>query len=202
MFLLQNNEALHSTIHLQSQCADLIRQASLIIWDELPGANVAALECADEICRAITNVNAPFGGIPFIGLGDFRQIAPVVKGHGPTASLSASVRSSPIWSAFNVFTLNHAYRSAQDPEYTAFVDVIGEDHTHDHTSLDILQTVPNLAGAVQFLYPLNILSLPVQCLKRAFLSPRNMYVDDFNALILARLPERECASTSITTEQP
>jgi hypothetical protein len=37
-------------------------------------ANIAAVECADEICRHITGINKLFGGIPFIGLGDFRQV--------------------------------------------------------------------------------------------------------------------------------
>ncbi|KAG1780457.1 hypothetical protein EV702DRAFT_949544, partial [Suillus placidus] len=59
--------------------ADLIRNASAIIWDELLMANKAAWECVNDLCCQIMNVyNKPFGGIPIIGLGNFRQVAPVI----------------------------------------------------------------------------------------------------------------------------
>lgn len=40
----------------------------------------------------------PFGGKLFVGLGDFRQVAPVVRGSsGPTATLNNSIRTSELW---------------------------------------------------------------------------------------------------------
>lgn len=87
----EDNVDLHSTIHPFSARADLIRNATAIIWDELPMANRAAWECVDHLCRRIMNVyDKPFGGIPIISLGDFRQVAPVVSGAGELASLAAS----------------------------------------------------------------------------------------------------------------
>jgi hypothetical protein len=74
---------LHSSVHPFSARAELIRNATTIIWDELPKVNRAAWECVDELCRRIMNIyDKPFGGIPFLGLGDFRQVAPVVSGAG------------------------------------------------------------------------------------------------------------------------
>lgn len=154
-------------------------------------ANVAVVESVDEICRIITGKQQPFGGILFIGLGDFRQVAPVVKGSGITPSLLASVKSSPLWSNFDVRTLHLPIRGARDSEYTTFVDRIGEDHAHSHVSLNILSRINTLDEAISFLFPRYILAEPPICLQRALLSPKNSYVDDFNAKILDILPGEE-----------
>jgi hypothetical protein len=168
-----------------------VKNAAAIAWDELPMANNAAFECADEICRRIKNVDEPFGGIPFIGLGDFCQVAPVVKGQGSTPALLASIKSSHLWPLFTIFSLHHSYRGAQDPEYTEFVDNIGEDHQNSHTSLEILTCIHSVADAISFLYPPDVLRNPAKCLKRALLSPKNVFVDDFNEHILDILPGEE-----------
>ena len=44
---------LHSHISPFSARADLIREASAIVWEELPMINKAAWECADKLCRQI-----------------------------------------------------------------------------------------------------------------------------------------------------
>lgn len=184
----QDSTDLVSKIQPNSARAALIREACAIVWEELAGANIAALHCCDELCRAVKACDKPFGGIPFVGLGDFRQVAPVVKGQGLSPALQASVKSSYLWPQFRIFTLEQPYRSAQDPEYTSFVDLIGEDYQHPTASLRLLDTVHSLDEMISFLYPPEILNNPVQCLKRAFLSPKNIYVDDFNDRILDQLP--------------
>lgn len=85
--LLQDNAEIKSFIMAASSRADLIINAAAIIWDELCMANVAAFEAVHNICCELKNSSKPFGGIPFVGAGDFRQIAPVVKGVGPSVSL-------------------------------------------------------------------------------------------------------------------
>lgn len=175
-----------------SNRADLIDSSALIAWDELPAANVTWLECVDDVCQRITKRRLSFGGIPFVGIGDFRQVAPVVKGQGCTPARLASIKSSHLWPKFNILTLHAPIRSAQDPEYTAYVDRIGEDHVNQQVSLDILEPVHNMEDCIQFLFPPDIITNPLLCLKHAFLSPRNISVDDFNNKVLDRLPENEC----------
>ena len=87
-------------MHVRSHTSDLIRNMSLIIWDEFPNANVAVIESVDDLCRRINSCGRPFGGISFVGVGDFRQIAPVVKGQGSVATFLASVKSSSLWLRF------------------------------------------------------------------------------------------------------
>jgi hypothetical protein len=54
---------------------------------------------------------------------------------GPTATLNASIKSSLHWQEFAIYTLDYPHRTSGDPEYTAFVDHIGEDHSYPETSL-------------------------------------------------------------------
>lgn len=140
----------------------------------------------------ITQKNQPFGGIPFVGIGDFRQVAPVVKGQGCTPARLASIKSSSSWSQFKILTLHTPVRSAQDPQYTAYVDRIGEDYVNHQVSLDILDHIDNIEDCVDFLFPPDVITNPLMCLKRAFLSPRNTSVDEFNNKVLDRLPQQEC----------
>jgi hypothetical protein len=63
-----------------------------------------------------TNYADGRGGISFLGLGDFRQVAPVVSGAGESPSLAASVKSS--LSSYRkkknrVFTLNSEHLCPQ-----------------------------------------------------------------------------------------
>ena len=157
-------------------------------------ANKSALEAADQICRRIMRRDVPFGGIPFIGLGDFRQVAPVVKGQGPTPALEESVKSSYLWPHFCIHSLHRPIRSRQDPEYTDFVDRIGEDYQNTTASIDILRRLWSLDDAVQFLFPEEIIRAPMLAIKRSFLSPLNQHVDEFNSIIIQRLPGTESTS--------
>lgn len=187
--------------------ANLIRRATVLIWDELPMANKAAVECVDNLCRALNRRDAPFGGIPFVGLGDFRQVAPVVKGTGVAPALLASIKSSHLWRAFTVLSLHQAIRTAGDPEYTRIVDSIGEDTFNRRIPANFVEEIDSVEDAIQFLFPPAVLANPLSCLRRAFLSPRNTFVDDFNSQMLQLLageestpvPSRTAATLNILT---
>src|SRR6202034_4108762 len=101
---------IYSKIQLNSGRADLIRAASLIVWEELPSIHKRAFQCAHQISCAILDKSNPFGNIPFVGVGDFRQVAPVVQGQGSTPSVLASIKSSPLWSRFRILSLNSPIR--------------------------------------------------------------------------------------------
>jgi hypothetical protein len=90
----QFNTNLILTIGSFSHRADLIRNASLIVWKELAAANVAAFHSCNELCCRIMQNEKPMGGILFIGLEDFRQVAPVVPDQGVVPALQASIKLS------------------------------------------------------------------------------------------------------------
>jgi len=68
------------------------------------------------------------------------------------------------------------------------VDSVGEDWDHPQVDLSFISHCGTLDDAVSFLFPRNILTDPLLALKRAFLSPINMYVQEFNEKILNILP--------------
>ena len=153
--------------------------------------NKAAWECADKLCRQVRErPHSFFGGIPFVGLGDFHQVAPIVPGEGETSTLTASVKSSALWHHLHMFKLMTSIRCNTDPEYTAFVDAIGSDTSGQRRTLPLLQHTCNMEDAIHFLFPPTILQDTRSCLQRAFLSPRNALVDEFNDKILDRLTGR------------
>ena len=59
-------------ISVQSQSAQLIRQSSLIVWDEAPMAHRYLLEALDRSLRDIMHCDRVFGGKTLVLAGDFR----------------------------------------------------------------------------------------------------------------------------------
>jgi hypothetical protein len=57
-------------------------------------ANKAAFKAVDSLLRSLTALQLPFGGKILIGVGDFRQVAPIVKGGGLSAAIDASIYMS------------------------------------------------------------------------------------------------------------
>lgn len=190
---MEDNAEIESFITPGTSRVDLIDHTTIIIWDEFTMANIAVVEAVHRICCTIKCSNSPFGGIPFIGVGDFRQVGPVIKGTGPTATFDACIKASSIWPSFRVFTLHQPIRSAADPDYTSFVNNIGQNTEDDYVSLDLLAKTNSTNDAIDFLFPPDVLSDPAICIHRSFLSPQNVYVDEFNHAILHHLNEEERA---------
>jgi hypothetical protein len=173
--------------------ADLFRQASVVVWDELPMAHRAVIEAVDTLFKAIMDNNLPFGGKVLIGLGDFRQVAPVVPGGGETATYLASLLSSSLWRHFHFVELLAPIRNACDPDFSKFVDNLGEDPALQQVNIDpFIKRCPSLQQAQDLLFPTTMLAHPETCVKRAFLTPLNTDVDRFNTAILDRLMGPTC----------
>jgi hypothetical protein len=62
----------------QSGTTELLKQASLIIWDEVTMTKRQAVEMLDRSLRDIMGCPLPFGGKVVVFGGDFRQVLPVV----------------------------------------------------------------------------------------------------------------------------
>jgi len=152
-------------------------------------ANKACLHAVDALLRLLCNTDKPFGGKSFIGVGDFHQVAPVVRGGGLSAAIDASVRTSNLWPKFTVRKLEQPMRNAADLEYCNYVDGIGEDVERSHTiQLQYLERVDTIEAALQWLYPQSVLEDPQRCIQRSFLATLNASVDELNDVVLQRLP--------------
>jgi ATP-dependent DNA helicase PIF1 len=66
------------SISIQSNLAELIRRATVVVWDETHIVNQRAIEAFDRTLKDIMEVDSPFGGKVIIFGGEFHQVLPVV----------------------------------------------------------------------------------------------------------------------------
>src|SRR5512138_351968 len=86
MFKLPLNLISSSTCNIpaQSDRAKLLRECSLIVWDEAPMMVKHAFKALDITLRDLMGANTPFGGKIVVLAGDFRQILPVIPRATPS----------------------------------------------------------------------------------------------------------------------
>ena len=79
----------------------------LIVWDEALNSHRADVEGVDRLFRELTgNPNIPFGG--------------------EYETVDATLGVSPLWQRMTHYELHHPVRDAEDAEYSAFVDSLGD----------------------------------------------------------------------------
>lgn len=99
-----------------SDIAELIKQTSLIIWDEAPMQHRYAFESVDRCFRDIMSSvdpkkkHLPFGGITVVFGGDFRQILPVIPKATRSEVVNASLNQSYLWTSCKVCLLSKNMR--------------------------------------------------------------------------------------------
>ena len=85
-------------ISMDSQLAQEIRNASLIVWDEIVMCMRYCIEAVDRTLRAVMkNLTVPFGGKCILFSGDFRQILPVVPKGSRGMIVHLCFKSSPLY---------------------------------------------------------------------------------------------------------
>lgn len=83
----------------------LLRIADLIIWDKIAMQHKHCVEAVDQSLQHIRQSDLPFGGIPVIFAGDFRQTLPIVSGGTMYDQKKACLKSSYVWGNLRVFHL-------------------------------------------------------------------------------------------------
>ncbi|CAN0920583.1 ATP-dependent DNA helicase pif1 [Linum grandiflorum] len=100
-------EVYHSStcaVRKGTQLAELLRSATVIIWDEAPMIHRLSFEVVDRTLCDIMNIPLfgsgykPFGGKTVIFGGDFRQTLPVITDGGRSDTINASLAKSYSWS--------------------------------------------------------------------------------------------------------
>lgn len=80
----------------------------------------------DRSLRELLNSEKPFGGIPIVVGGDFRQQAPVVLHGNRVKIVEACVKSSPLWKVFKELKLIKNMRVNQEEvEFTKWLLNVG-----------------------------------------------------------------------------
>ncbi|CAI0460144.1 unnamed protein product [Linum tenue] len=96
--------------------AELIRAASLIIWDEAPMTHRNAFEAISRKFCDLMDIplSGPkhklFGGKTVVFDGDFRQTLPVISDSGREQTVDGSITRSSLWPFFQVLKLSRNMR--------------------------------------------------------------------------------------------
>lgn len=99
-----------------SPLAELIKQTSLIIWDEASMQHRHAFESVDRSLRDVMSSLYPsragisFRGISIVFGGDYRKILPVIPKESRAQVVNASLNNSPLWERAEVFLLKKNMR--------------------------------------------------------------------------------------------
>jgi hypothetical protein len=79
-------------------------------------------------------------------------------------------------------------RQRNDPEFSEFLDAIGDNHTDNTVDLSRLRHTQSVQDLIDFVFPPAVVADPNICILRAILSPFNAFVDEFNTTILGNVP--------------
>ena len=117
----------------RSQRATLLREASLIIFDEITMTHKNNLQAIDDVLKKVRKEpTVPFGGIIFLCAGDFRQILPIINNGTRADTVDATIKKSTLWNDFTLHNLVTPVRQQNDVEFSQFIDSIA-DGTYPHT---------------------------------------------------------------------
>jgi hypothetical protein len=187
----------------QSGTAELLRRASLIIWDEVAMTKRQAVEALDRSLQDITGCGSPFGGKVVVFGGDFRQVLPVVR-HGTRAQITdATLKKSYLWQWIKHIKLWRNMRALSDPWFSDFLlrigdgkeESIGQEYVRlpEEIVISYTELKASVSKLIDDIFPLldKHGNSPSYISARAILSTKNEYVDELNSLLINRFPGEE-----------
>jgi hypothetical protein len=183
-----------------SDLAELIRLADLIVWDEAPMQHRHIHEAVDRTFRDVRGSDKPFGGLSVVFGGDFQQILPVIVKGSRAQIVNACMQRSTLWHSMKVLHLTQNMRlnvdDAQERDFAQWqIDIGHGRHTNESDDVSLPESFKCAENTVQSLidtiYPgIDLLPHPEDHYfsERTILSSRNDDVDDLNHAILNRFP--------------
>ena len=105
-----------------SGTADMIKQAKLMVIDEVTQGDRRLYETVDQSLRETRKIDKPFGGITTIFSGDWRQFLPVVKRGSRAQILNRTFKKSKLWQYVKKYKLelNMRLKNISCPEEKEF----------------------------------------------------------------------------------
>ncbi|XP_074303832.1 uncharacterized protein LOC141638327 [Silene latifolia] len=197
---LDTDESLTCDVPKQGSLACLLREASLIIWDEASMAKKENIQAVNLLLQDVCSSPVLFGGKIVVFGGDFRQVLSVLPRRTQQEAVDASIVSSEIWPSLQKFHLTENIRARADPEFFDFLLKLGNGDlqtTEDgYVKLPpelILQSTCDpcpLQVLVDAVFPeVNQVSFSPDIFNdRAILTPRNSDVDAVNKLLIEKFP--------------
>lgn len=116
-----------SFCNLKTSERQLIQASAIIFYDEISMVSMDIANAIDRTLREIMGHDVPFGGKPIVFLGDFKQLLPVVPG----SKTDNTVKNCDWWKDCKTFKFTHNYRAHLNPEYSQFLDDVGNGRISD-----------------------------------------------------------------------
>ncbi|EOA29136.1 hypothetical protein CARUB_v10025405mg, partial [Capsella rubella] len=200
-------------INPASDLAKMLREASLIIWDEAP---MMSRYCFESLDRSLSDImrdedNKPFGGKTVVFGGDFRQILPVINGAGRAEIVLAALNSSYLWEHCKFLTLTKNMRllsndlSEDDAkeirEFSKWILAVGDGKVSEPNDGEALIDIPEVLIIRYDGEPIDAISRadygdlselqhktdPKNFQQRAILCPTNNDVNTINERLLEKI---------------
>ncbi|PWZ13521.1 ATP-dependent DNA helicase PIF1 [Zea mays] len=109
-----------------SGTAELLRKASLIIWDEASMTKRKVMEALNISMRDIMGQSGlPFGGKTIVFGRDFKQVLPIVRKGSRAQVVASSLRMPYLWESLSHLKLVSNMRAKNDPWFAEFLLRIG-----------------------------------------------------------------------------
>jgi len=199
---LSNDTNAVCNITRNSFLGDLIGRTSIIIWDEVPMQHKACFEAVNKTLNDVCNTanQQLFGGIPMVLGGDFAQILPVIRRGTRQSTVLASIQHSSIWHHLHILKLKTSMRmiasEANQVFLTFLTDMVTNHALHGKIQLPAyIHRVSRVDQLCDLLYPQALLHEAVTTHSalagRAILAFRYDTVNDFNDVLLERMPDDE-----------
>ncbi|TKR61952.1 hypothetical protein L596_025979 [Steinernema carpocapsae] len=115
-FRLTVGNSMQANVKATEKRGALLREASVLIVDEVSTVSKNMLDEMDRKMRELTCVNAPFGGKIMLLGGDFRQILPVKRFACRGELVNFCIKSSELWPLFNKHSLINNMRVREDQQ--------------------------------------------------------------------------------------
>jgi ATP-dependent DNA helicase PIF1 len=185
-------------IKAQSDLAKLIKETSLIIWDEVFSSDRFNVEAVERSLRDIMENEDDFGGKIVCLSGDPRQTLPVVKKAGRAKTVKACFQMSPLYQKMKMIHLTENMRTDPDEiEFSNYLLRLGEGKAEVIEELNefaikipdeyIVTTKEDL---IEKVFP-NLTSKkvdPEDLIDGAIYTPLNADVKDMNEICMKLLP--------------
>jgi len=192
------------TFSIQDETAELLRRASLLIWDEVAMTNRLAVECLDRSLQDVMKCKLPFGGKVMVFGGDFRQVLPVVPRGTRGQVTDATLQRSYLWDSVRKIRLTRNMRAQSDPWFSDYLLRIGNGNEETIANDYVQMPEDTVIGytddeddclnkLIQHVFPSledNAKSTAYMS-SRAILSTKNEHVDRLNEKMIDRFPGEE-----------
>ncbi|XP_021775583.1 uncharacterized protein LOC110739432 [Chenopodium quinoa] len=208
---IDSEASLARDVPKQSSLVALLKEATLIIWDEVSMAKKQNIESLDLLLQDLCQNNVLFGGKIVVFGGDFRQVLPVVPQKTMKEAVETSIVTSYVWPKFIKFKLTKNIRAREDLLYSAFLLALGNGDLQDtevafiRLPTTVTQTFENKTDLIYDLTRATFPEIteghfhPNTFTKKAILTPLNDDVDSINSFMINDFPGKPATYKSFDT---